>query len=88
MAGVPNIVLPFTSDQPFWGRRVYALGAGPNPIPIKKLSANGLAEVIVSAINDEKMRKRAKVIGEGIRSEDGVSRAVNIIQECVEMKTR
>ena len=88
MAGVPNIVLPFTSDQPFWGRRVYALGAGPNPIPAKNLSADRLAEAIVSAINNEDMRKRAKVIGEGIRSEDGVSRAVNIIQKCVEMKTR
>jgi len=27
-AGIPNIILPFTSDQPFWGRRVYKLGAG------------------------------------------------------------
>ena len=73
MAGVPNIVLPFTSDQPFWGRRVYALGAGPKPIPIKKLSANGLADAIISAMNDKDMRKRAKVISEDIRREDGVS---------------
>jgi len=88
LAGVPNIVLPFTSDQPFWGSRVYKLGAGPKPIPAKKLSVNKLAEAIVSALNDEDMRKRAKAIGEGIRSEDGVSQAVNIIQTCVEKRTR
>ena len=35
-AGIPNIVVPFTADQPFWGRRVHAIGAGPNPIPVKK----------------------------------------------------
>ena len=80
MAGVPNIVLPFTSDQPFWGRRVHKIGAGPKPIPIRNLSAKVLAKAIVSAVNDEEMRKRAKVIGEGIRAEDGVSRAVNIVQ--------
>ena len=34
-----DVVLPFTSDQPFWGRRVYKLGAGPKPIPPKKLTA-------------------------------------------------
>jgi len=86
MAGVPNIVLPFTSDQPFWGRRIYALGAGPKPIPIKKLSAKGLAQAIISAMKDEDMRKRAKVVSEGIRREDGVSRAVNIVEKYMERK--
>ncbi|MFC7102502.1 glycosyltransferase [Nonomuraea rubra] len=32
-AGVPNVVCPFFSDQPFWGRRVAALGAGPGRCP-------------------------------------------------------
>ena len=25
-AGIPNIVVPFTADQPFWGNRVHAMG--------------------------------------------------------------
>ena len=83
-AGVPNIVVPFTSDQPFWGRRVYALGAGPKPIPARNLSAKKLAEAIISAVGDEEMRQRAKTIGEHIRTEDGVSKAVDIIQRYVE----
>ncbi len=32
-AGVPSIIVPGANDQPFWGRRVEALGAGPAPIP-------------------------------------------------------
>ncbi len=86
LAGVPNIVLPFTSDQPFWGRRVYALGAGPRPIPIKNLSAGGLAAAIIAALNNEDMGKRAKVISEGIQGEDGVSRAVNIVEKYMKGK--
>ena len=37
-AGIPNIVVPFTADQPFWGRRVHALGVGPKPVWVKKFS--------------------------------------------------
>jgi sterol 3beta-glucosyltransferase len=32
-AGIPTVVVPFFTDQPFWARRVAALGVGPAPIP-------------------------------------------------------
>lgn len=83
-AGIPNVVLPFTSDQPFWGRRVYKLGAGPKPIPPRRLTAVHLAEAIDSAINDQVMKKRVMKIGEDIQSEDGVTQAVKIIQNYLE----
>lgn len=78
-AGVPNIVLPFTADQPFWGRRVHAVGAGPKPIPVKNLSVEKLMEAIVEAEEDA-IRKRAQDTGQRIRSEDGVGRAVELIE--------
>ncbi len=84
MAGVPNIITPFTSDQPFWGHRVHALGAGPKPIPAKKLTAQTLSKSIVTAVSDQEMRARAKAIGARIRAEDGVSRAIDIVQKYVE----
>ncbi len=84
IAGVPNIIVPFTSDQPFWGYRVHALGAGPKPIPAKKLTARNLAMSIVTAVNDHEMRARAKAIGARIHAEDGVSRAIDIVQDYVE----
>ncbi len=79
-AGIPSIILPFTSDQPFWGRRVYKLGAGPKPIPSRKVTPAKLTKAIVTAIYDQGMRYRAKMIGNSIQGEDGVARAVNIIQ--------
>ncbi len=84
MAGVPNVVIPFTSDQPFWGHRVHSLGVGPKPIPAKKLSAQTLAKSIVTAVSDQEMRARAKAMGARIRAEDGVSRAIDIVQKYVE----
>lgn len=78
-AGVPSIVVPFTSDQPFWGRRVHALGVGPKPIPAQKLSLSALVDAIGTVVNDREIRTRAKILGERIRAEDGVAAAIEII---------
>jgi UDP:flavonoid glycosyltransferase YjiC (YdhE family) len=78
-AGVPNVIVPFTSDQPFWGRQVFRLGVGPRPIPARRLSAVKLAQAISTAVEDSAMRIRAQGLGERIRAEDGVARAIEVI---------
>ena len=80
-AGKPTVTCPFFGDQPFWGRRVAALGVGPKPIPPRRLTAERLAQAIRSATTDEDMRTRAAEIGEKVRTEDGVARAVKIIND-------
>ena len=75
-AGVPTVVVPFFADQSFWGARVAGLGVGPSPVPRRKLSAALLAGAIRRAVFDAGMRKRARLLGEKIRAEDGVGRAV------------
>jgi sterol 3beta-glucosyltransferase len=79
-AGVPAVVVPFAFDQPFWGARLKALGLGPQPVPVKKLTADRLAEAISTAVTDKGMRERAKSIGQAIRAEDGTGNAVNVIR--------
>ena len=79
-AGAPSVVIPFFGDQPYWGRRVAELGVGPTPIPRKKLTVERLARAIRTAVSDEGMRRRAAELGATIRAEDGVARAVEIIQ--------
>lgn len=81
-AGIPNIVVPFTADQPFWGRRVHAVGIGPNPIPVKSLSVAKLTQAIAQA-DGNVYRERAQDIGQRIRSEDGVRQAVGLIESHV-----
>jgi UDP:flavonoid glycosyltransferase YjiC (YdhE family) len=81
-SGIPNIVIPFTVDQPFWGRRVHAIGAGPSPIPVKKLTTEKLTQAILEAETDVS-RERAAEIGRKIRMEDGVDIAVRLIEKQV-----
>lgn len=79
-AGRPTLVCPFVGDQPFWGRRVAALGVGPTPIPQRRLTVEQLADAIKSAVTNYDMRQRAASLGETIRAEDGVGQAVAVIQ--------
>lgn len=79
-AGVPTIVVPHKSDQPFWGQRVAELGVGPQPIPRTHLTADKLAGALRQALDDTSMRRRAAALGEKIRAEDGVANAVRVIQ--------
>jgi UDP:flavonoid glycosyltransferase YjiC (YdhE family) len=79
-SGVPSILVPFFGDQPFWGQRVADLGVGPQPIPYKKLSVDGLAEAIKIAVENSEMRDLAASLGSKIQAEDGVTCAVEHIQ--------
>ena len=78
-AGIPSLIVPFLFDQFYWGRRVFALGAGPKPIPFRKLSVARLAEALTLATTDGLMRERALMLGEKIRAENGIKKAVAII---------
>jgi sterol 3beta-glucosyltransferase len=78
-AGRPSVACPFFGDQPFWGRQIGRLGAGPAPLDRKTLSAAKLAQTIM-AMDDAQMRKRAAELGAGIRAEDGVAAAVAFVE--------
>ncbi|HZT80519.1 MAG TPA: glycosyltransferase [Gemmataceae bacterium] len=82
-AGVPCLAVPFAGDQFLWGRRVFALGAGPRPIPRRKLSAEALADGLRALVGDAGLRRRAAELGEAIRAEDGVGQAVRVVTEQV-----
>lgn len=82
-AGVPTTVVPHFGDQSFWGRRVHALGAGPAPIPRHKLTPSNLAEAIREMVSSADMSSHADDLGRRIRAEDGVARAVAVIDDVV-----
>lgn len=80
-AGVPSVIVPFIVDQPFWGARIRALGVGPDPIPLRRLTAGRLAQAIRSAATDPGMRQRARHLGAALRAEDGLACAVKLLRE-------
>jgi sterol 3beta-glucosyltransferase len=80
-AGVPSIIIPFFGDQPFWGKRVAALGVGTAPIPRQKLTAERLAQAITQAVSDQAIRRRAAELGAKIESEHGAANAAAILRQ-------
>jgi UDP:flavonoid glycosyltransferase YjiC (YdhE family) len=79
-AGVPSVLVPHIGDQPFWAQRVAELGVGPQPIPRRQLTAPRLAEAITSAVTDKDIQRRARSLGEKIRAEDGIGKAIEILE--------
>ena len=78
-AGISQVVMPFTFDQPFWGRQVQHLGVGPAPITHGQRSAQSMADAIDKMLNDTGMRQSAAHLGETIRAENGLQNAVRAI---------
>lgn len=78
-AGKPTIICPFMADQPFWGKLVHQRGIGPEPISQYRLTSDKLATAITTVVVDQTMKHRAAELGEQIRAEDGVGRAVEVI---------
>ncbi len=68
-------------DQFSWGRRVAALGVGPEPVPVKTLDADRLTVALTRAVTDERMRERAARLGERLRQEDGIGRTAELFTD-------
>jgi hypothetical protein len=60
-----------SSSQPFWGDMVANAGAGPKPVPFRKLDADKLADGIAYCLTPE-AKGAAQAIGERMKSEQGV----------------
>ncbi len=80
-AGVPMVIVPHNADQPYWGRLVKELGVGPGPTPSKKLNAEKLSLAIEAATSSGMMRANAQALGDKIEQEDGLSMAVEWVEQ-------
>lgn len=87
-AGRPSLICPLFGDQPFWARKLQALGVGPSPIPQKKLNVENLSAALRELTTDTSMREKAAALGRRIRSEDGVANAVDFIEKWAEPPSR
>jgi UDP:flavonoid glycosyltransferase YjiC (YdhE family) len=78
-AGVPSVALPGVVDHHFWGRRLADAGLGPAPLSARRLSAERL-QALLAALTSGRFDARARELGARIRAEDGVARAVELIE--------
>lgn len=79
-AGVPNMVVPFVFDQFYWGRRIAELGVGLPPIPFRRMSVARLLQAIEGLGADPDLPGRSADFGQKIEAEDGLKRAVQLIE--------
>jgi UDP:flavonoid glycosyltransferase YjiC (YdhE family) len=82
-SGVPSMVVPFTADQPFWGRRTAELRVGHAPIPFAKLTVDNLANAINSLTQDIEMQRNALDLRGLMAAERGIQQAVKVVQQYV-----
>lgn len=75
---LPVIIISFYTDQPTWGKIIERKQLGVH-IPVKKLTADKLIAAIAKVQSSE-IKDNAAVIGEQIRDENGLERAVKEIE--------
>ncbi|MEV7121601.1 glycosyltransferase [Kitasatospora griseola] len=78
-AGAPSVPVPVTADQPFWARRLTAIGAAVAPIPFRDLTAERLASAIRQAVTDPSHRECAATAAARMAKEDGAGRVVDLV---------
>ena len=79
-AGRPTLICPVVGDQSFWGHQVRRIGAGPAPIPQRRLTSQRLTPA-VRGLADDPIRRRARTLGTLIRSEDGIAEAIRVVED-------
>lgn len=83
-AGVPAIPVPVGFDHAFWAARLVRVGVSPGALPLRKLTAERLGELIVRAVTEPTYRKTARALAEKIAVEDGAGRVAADLQELMQ----
>jgi UDP:flavonoid glycosyltransferase YjiC (YdhE family) len=78
-AGVPSTATPFSADQAFWARQIHRLGVGPAAPPARKLTRARLEAILDDALGNPTYQRRAEILGENLRKEDGVASALRVL---------
>lgn len=83
-AGIPALVIPHIIDQFLWGQKVEELGVGISPIPRKELTKIKFTAALVQLVSDTKMHENAEKLGILIRQENGLDKALRLIEMVLE----
>ncbi|OLT44555.1 hypothetical protein BJF86_12415 [Serinicoccus sp. CNJ-927] len=78
-SGVPQVVVPFALDQPFFARRAHEIGVAAPPVPVGRTSVDTLRGAF-RAVGDSGTRRQAALIGARVRAERGPQAAADRIE--------
>lgn len=78
--GVPSVVVAYGFDQPFWGSELKRIGIGGRVLDIRTVTPRSLTTEINRMYESREAREKARALGEAVRKENGVARAVELIE--------
>lgn len=79
-AGVPQLVMPYSFDQPDNAARVERLGVA-RTIERDRYAAGQAAELLADLLNDQSYGERAKEVAREVRVEDGLRESCDAIEK-------
>jgi sterol 3beta-glucosyltransferase len=79
-AGKPQMIIPFSTDQPFWAKRLFRLGFSLTPMREKKVTVSALSKAFTD-MDDPDVLRRAGDIAAVIRSENATADTVKYLTE-------
>ncbi len=77
--GRPSWLCPVFGDQPFWGRVVARLGAGPAPVPLRRLTERRV-ETALQALTSGVFDETAHRLGQALSTDTGADTAAALIE--------
>lgn len=79
--GSPSVVVEHALDQRIWGILLNRVGLAPKPLHRRSLTPAKLAKAVRDVLDSVEMATRAKAAGRALLAENGVRRAVELIEE-------
>lgn len=81
ISGCPSIVVEHAFDQSLWGTILHQRGIAPKLLHRRTLTAGKLANALKTVLKSRDMKKKAENIGSKMVQEDGIDRAVELIEK-------
>jgi UDP:flavonoid glycosyltransferase YjiC (YdhE family) len=78
--GCPSVVIEHFGDQAFFARELQSLGVAPKVLHRRNITATKLARAIRIVLDSPDMRKKAEELSGLMRKENGVKKAVELIE--------
>ncbi|TXH40704.1 MAG: glycosyltransferase [Actinobacteria bacterium] len=82
-AGAVSVSLPLWGDQPFWARRLQALGVAPPPVPRARWSRAAIGAALARAVGEPWRRERAGMAATRMAAEGGAAGAAQTVLRIV-----
>jgi sterol 3beta-glucosyltransferase len=78
--GCPSIVIVHLGDQMLFALELQRLGVAPAPLHRRNITAKKLAKALVKVLGSPGMKNRAEELGAFMKKENGVKKAVGLIE--------